>query len=288
MYTVLGIFGDRPFAEQALTQLEEAGYNPKDMSIVMRDHAAAQAFGHNSGVNVTGGALSGAATGAVIGGLAGLLVGVGAITIPGLGAFLIGGPIAVALGLTGAAATTISAATTGAVAGGILGALMGLGLPEQDARIYEKHINEGGILLAVPAMEDEIAEVKDILHQAHATQIRSFLMEPAVVARHQTKSVDEIEDIEPDEANVSAAQIIDEDPYEIRDEYIDRPSAYTSKVIRPAYAYAGAKGGSTRSRLRRDLFGDSQPNKQVISQDKTDEFLEDRPIQRIRRERRYK
>lgn len=282
LYTVLGIFADRPFAEQALTQLEEAGYNPKDMSIVMKDHAGAQQIATTSGVNITGGALSGAATGAVVGGLAGLLVGVGAIAIPGLGAFLVGGPIAVALGLTGAAATTISGATTGAVAGGILGALMGLGLPEQDARVYEQHVNEGGILLAIPAMEEEIAEVKDILHQAHATQIRSFFMEPAVVARHQVESTDEeVEELESVDT-VNAAQIIDEEPYEDEEipdrEYIQRP---------PAYAYVGAKGGSTRSRLRRDLFGTKPREKVVTRVTTTEEPLEDRPLRRIRRDIRY-
>ena len=295
LYTVLGIFADRPFAENALTQLEEAGYNPKDMSIVMKDQATAQHIASNSGANVTGGALSGAATGAVVGGLAGLLVGMGAIAIPGLGAFLIGGPIAVALGLSGAAATTISGATTGAIAGGILGALMGLGLPEQDARVYEQHINEGGILLAVPAVEEEIAEVKDVLHQCHATQIRSFIMEPAMAARHSIEPTDEeFEEIEPDDSTLTAAQIIEEeDTYddEIDREYVPRPSIHSAvsgqvnSGSRPAYAYVGTKGGSTRNRLRRDLF-DTQPKERVVTRT-TEEPLEDRPIKRLRRDRRY-
>ena len=112
--TVLGMFANRNSAEGAITKLETAGYNPKDISIMMQDQAAAKDIAKNSGVgeNVAGGA----ATGGVIGAIAGLLIGIGAIAIPGIGGLLIGGPIAVALGLGGAAATTVSGAFLGSKA----------------------------------------------------------------------------------------------------------------------------------------------------------------------------
>src|SRR6185436_4012281 len=97
---VLGIFDNRARAESAIEALEDEGYNPKDISIVMKDTVEGTKLVDKTGANIVGGAASGAATGGTLGALAGLLIGVGAITIPGVGGLLIGGPIALALGLS--------------------------------------------------------------------------------------------------------------------------------------------------------------------------------------------
>lgn len=169
--TIIGIFDARHDVEEAINELRGQGFNPKDISIVMRDKSQAQEIGTDTGADVTGGAASGATTGAIIGGLAGLLA---SFVIPGLGAFFIGGPIAAALGLTGAAASTVSGATTGAVAGGLLGALMGFGLNETEAKHYESRVEEGAILVAVPALEDETDIVKEIFDEYDATDIKTI------------------------------------------------------------------------------------------------------------------
>lgn len=170
---VLGIFSDRPMAEEAISRLEEQGFNPRDISIIMRDQQTKQ-VASSTGSNIGTGAATGATTGGVVGALTGLLAGIGAITIPGIGALLIGGPVAAALGLTGAAATTLTGAVTGIVAGGIIGGLIGLGVPEEEAKVYEARIREGGILLAVPV--DNISEVDalDVMEDCGADQIRAF------------------------------------------------------------------------------------------------------------------
>jgi hypothetical protein len=173
---VLGVFANRTEAEDAIDDLKDAGYNPKDISIVMKDTAEGQAVASNTGANVASGAATGATTGGVIGALAGLLVGIGAIAVPGVGALLIGGPLAAALGLTGAAASTVSGAVTGALAGGLLGALMGLGIPEEDAKVYEQQVKAGGILVAVPAREGEGSDARNILEDDGAQQVRSIAM----------------------------------------------------------------------------------------------------------------
>lgn len=170
--TVLGLFDSRVNAQDVITVLQAEGYNPKDISIVMRDMQEGQEVADSTGARVAGGAVTGASTGGMLGALAGLLVGTG--VIPGLGAFLIGGPLAVALGLTGVAATTISGAATGALAGGILGALMGLGIPEEDARVYEERLKEGAILLAIPARPGDELHVKEILEEGDATDIKTL------------------------------------------------------------------------------------------------------------------
>ncbi len=168
--TIFGIFSERDSAEDAINNLKSKGYNPKDISIVMKDRTEGKELAEDTGTDVVEGAVAGATSGAVLGGLAGL---VASIALPGLGAFFIGGPIAAALGLTGAAASVTSGAATGALAGGILGALTGLGLTEEDAKIYEERINEGGILVAVAAHGGEQDQVEQIFSENNAEDIRS-------------------------------------------------------------------------------------------------------------------
>jgi uncharacterized membrane protein len=170
---VFGIFADKDNAEDAIDDLKSDGYDAKDISIVVKDGTVGETVAADTGASVTDGAASGAATGGVIGAIAGLLVGIGAITIPGVGALLVAGPIAAALGLTGAAATTVSGAVTGALAGGLVGALVGLGVPEEEARVYEERVREGGILLAVPVREGTTREARMILEDNGADKIRT-------------------------------------------------------------------------------------------------------------------
>lgn len=176
MQTIIGVFQDRFDAESAIDELNEMGFNPKDISVVIKEGAIVPSISSGKkGGRVTEGAVSGAATGGVLGGLAGLLIGIGALAIPGVGAFLVGGPIAIALGLTGAAATTISGATTGALAGGIVGGLIGLGVPEDAARVYEQRVREGAVLLAVPTNTDTgTHEVRKVFEDYNADQVRTI------------------------------------------------------------------------------------------------------------------
>lgn len=182
---ILGLFAEAANAEDAIGELEDAGYNPKDMSLLMKDTPERAQIVNNTGVTspVADGAVSGATTGAVVGGIAGLLVGIGAITIPGLGALFIAGPLATALGLTGAAATTVSGALTGALAGGLVGALVSLGVPQEDAVVYEQQINQGAILLAVPLDEGQESEVRGLLEESGAEQVRAIAFKGRTVER---------------------------------------------------------------------------------------------------------
>jgi uncharacterized membrane protein len=184
--TILGVYDDTDNAEDAINQLREDGLNPKDISIVMKNKKEGEELASNTGADVAGGAVSGATTGAIIGGIAGLLA---AIAIPGLGAFLIGGPIAAALGLGGAAASTVSGAATGAVAGGLLGALTGLGLSDDEAREYEESVKSGAILVAVPATDRNEARVREVLEATDAQKIRSVAM-PESARTHLSHSDD--------------------------------------------------------------------------------------------------
>ena len=171
---ILSVFTDSLNTEDAISKLQNLGYDPKELSVIMRDRQEASELRKHTGADVAENAVSGATTGGVIGGIAGLLIGVGAIAIPGVGALLIGGPIAAALGLTGAAATTLSGAVTGALTGGLVGALGSLGVPESEALEYENRIKSGDIFLAVPVeMEDESRVIR-LLEDCGAEQIKAI------------------------------------------------------------------------------------------------------------------
>lgn len=170
---VMGVFSTRDGANGAINELESKGYNPKDMSVMTREVSETHDAVDSTGDNVAEGAITGATTGAALGGIAGLLIGIGAIALPGIGGLLIGGPIAAALGLTGAAATTVSGATTGAVAGGLVGALTGLGVPEEDARVYEEQIKRGGTFVMVPTRTNAADEAVTILSSHGAQQVKT-------------------------------------------------------------------------------------------------------------------
>lgn len=171
---VIGLFKYQDDAGKAVDKFKNLGYDAKDISVIMKDVRDTGSVGKGTTEHVVAGAGSGALTGGVFGALTGLLIGIGAITIPGIGALLIGGPIAVALGLTGAAVTATSGAITGALAGGLVGGLVGLGVPEEEAKIYEEEIRGGGVLLIVPARDERVEEVQRILEEYRARSMRQI------------------------------------------------------------------------------------------------------------------
>lgn len=110
------------------------------------------------------GTTTGALTGGIIGGTLGLLAGIGALAIPGLGPFIAAGPLMATLAGIGAGGTV----------GGVVGALVGAGIPEFEAKRYENRLKQGGILIAVRAMNDDQAKRwKDVLQKNGAEDVTS-------------------------------------------------------------------------------------------------------------------
>ena len=139
--TVVGIFQDQPSAEAAIQRLTAAGFADREIGVAVRDRAQQDAITEETGTQAAQGATKGALGGGVVGGVIGLLTGVGALVIPGIGPIIAGGALA----------STLAGAGIGAAAGGLLGALVGMGVPEEDAKHFEKRFQEGGILLTVEA-----------------------------------------------------------------------------------------------------------------------------------------
>ena len=87
------------------------------------------------------GAVAGISVGAVLAGLA-----AAGIAVPGLPIIAMG-PLAAAF----------AGGATGGVAGAIVGALVGRGIPEDRAKLYQRGIDEGGIVFGVTPRTDEDA-----------------------------------------------------------------------------------------------------------------------------------
>lgn len=137
--SVVGSYQSENEAIAAIEDLQREGYRSEDISVISKDKQETENIVAETGTHAEEGAATGALTGGVLGGLGGVLAGIGALAIPGIGPIVAAGPIVA--GLTGAAA--------GAGVGGLAGALIGMGIPEDDAREYETHFNEGRILVLV-------------------------------------------------------------------------------------------------------------------------------------------
>ena len=139
---VLGIYSTRDGAESAVDALRRAGFSSADISVLLPEDASSNGEERIAGEHSTKapqGAKAGAGSGAVVGGALGWLAGMGALIIPGLGPFLAAGPLV----------TTLIGAGVGGAIGGFAGALIGLGIPEEEAKLYEARMQKGGILVAV-------------------------------------------------------------------------------------------------------------------------------------------
>ncbi|MBE9019550.1 signal transduction histidine kinase LytS [Chroococcidiopsis sp. CCALA 051] len=166
----VGTFSSRNEAEAALNGLRESGFSMDKVSLLAKDADRNEAI---SGVDVRDrdelkrnrteaergnteaqeGAGIGAVTGTALGGIGGLLVGLEALVIPGVGPFLAGGTIA----------ATLAGAGIGAAGGAIVGALTGLGIPEEDAKAYDKRISQGDYLVILEGTQAQIERAGNVL-----------------------------------------------------------------------------------------------------------------------------
>src|ERR1035441_5873027 len=122
---VFGIYPTYDNVESGVEALKTAGFRNTDISVLVPQNVGSKDFAHEKGSKAPEGAAAGA--------------GIGALAIPGLGAFIAAGPIVAALAGVG----------VGGTIGGITGALIGLGIPEYEAKRYEGRVKGGGILLSV-------------------------------------------------------------------------------------------------------------------------------------------
>src|SRR5688572_23952069 len=159
---IIGLVSTQAQAESIIDELGRAGIPSSDVSVLLPDKKGTRDFAHEKNTKAPEGAVTGASAGGVLGGALGLMAGVGALAIPGLGPFIAAGPIM----------ATLSGAAAGATLGGIAGALVGMGIPEYVAKLYERKVKDGGILLSVHSRDGEEAKaVTAILEKGGASDV---------------------------------------------------------------------------------------------------------------------
>ena len=154
--SVWGIYATRLALETAIDRLRDSGFLSSDISVLLPENLGPADLVTETftkapeGVTVT----AGASSGVLIGGALGWLAGIGAFALPGLGAFIAAGPIM----------STLAGVGVGGILGSIAGALIGAGIPEYEAKSYERRLSKGGILVSVHCGKpDEIPHAKQIM-----------------------------------------------------------------------------------------------------------------------------
>jgi uncharacterized membrane protein len=159
----VAVFSTREAAEQAVKQLQRAGFDMTKLSIVGRDYHTEQ---HVVGYfNAGDRAKFFGKYGAFWGGIAGMLFGAAFLFVPVMGHIVILGPLA----------TTIVGGLQGAVVGGgvsaVAGALSALGVPKDSVLRYETELQADKFLLVVHGDSGEQARAAEILGEQRESQM---------------------------------------------------------------------------------------------------------------------
>lgn len=159
---VLGIYATREAAEEGVRVLREAGFPSQEISVVSPDHFDSKEAVQTKSDQTQTGAYLGGGSGAVVGGAVGWMAGMVALAIPGLGPFLVAGPLLGAL----------AGAGVGGILGEVAGALVGMGVTSEDAKKYESRLQKGEVLLSVhSAVESALGEAEAILRRTGAQDV---------------------------------------------------------------------------------------------------------------------
>lgn len=148
--TVTAIFRTRQSTEEALRQLETSGFGANQISVLMSDATRDKSFKIVENSKADEGMAAGATFGGVVGAVLASAASAGAIVIPGLNLVVAGTLISALAGLG-----------AGAAAGGLLGVLIGAGIPEHEAKVFEKELAGGSCIVAVQAQDSKEAEVAE-------------------------------------------------------------------------------------------------------------------------------
>jgi hypothetical protein len=162
MRNIVAMFNARTEAEQAIRRLQAHGIATDGISVAMQDSAERHDLVEATGAeDLSGeGAAAGVVSGAAVGALVGLAVAGATVVLPGVGTFLVWGPLAAAL----------SGAGIGAASGGVLGALIGSGIPEPEAHHYLAGLGAGNVIVTASVPDDEANDVRIIFNEEGSTR----------------------------------------------------------------------------------------------------------------------
>jgi uncharacterized membrane protein len=167
--SAIGIFDQHERAEEAVTQLQRAGFDMRKLSIISKAYQTEE--------NVVGYYTTGdrvkywGANGAFWGGIWGLLFGSAFFFVPGVGPLFVAGSLVAAI---------VGALETAAAVGGLsaLGAaLYSIGIPRQSILQYETSIKAGKFMLVVHGTPDEVTRARSILSTSGASAMQLHVAE---------------------------------------------------------------------------------------------------------------
>lgn len=151
----VAIYNTHEEAEQAVKDLQKAGFDMKKLSIVGKGyHTEEEPLGY---YDVGDRVMFWGKQGAFWGGLWGLLMGAGFFWIPAFGPLVVAGPISSAI---------IGALEGAALTGGMtaLGAaIYSIGIPRESVIKYETAVKADQFLLIVHGTQEEVKRARDIL-----------------------------------------------------------------------------------------------------------------------------
>lgn len=160
---VVAVFLNQDAAGAAMSELDDAGIRPEDMSVVMRSpetrdqgsrtNASDEIIEHPPGAVTLADSMKG--------GLIGGLIGLAALMIPGVGEVLAVGPLAAALG----------GAAIGAAGGSFVGAIRDMDVADEQAENYTASLDAGALLVAVETDDERVGVVEEILTDHEAIDI---------------------------------------------------------------------------------------------------------------------
>ena len=161
--SVVAIYETHSQAEEAVKELQRAGFNMKKMSIVGKDYHTDE---HVVGYYNTGDRMKyWGKMGAFWGGIWGMLFGAAFFVIPGLGPILVAGPLV---------AWIIGALEGAVVVGGLsaLGAgLYSIGIPKNSVVKYESALKSDKFLLLAHGTASEVAKARDIMQTTRPVEV---------------------------------------------------------------------------------------------------------------------
>lgn len=167
--TITAVFEQESQIYTAIRRLLDRGISQDNISVMGRNfQSETRITGFISKRDVIlGGLRSGAIFGSLFGSFLSLLSGVGVLFIPFVGPVVAAGPIgAVLLG-------AVSGALAGSAGAGFVSALTALGMPEDQATLYQTRLQAGEFILMVEVPSDRTGEYQLLLESAGGQEIHA-------------------------------------------------------------------------------------------------------------------
>src|SRR4051812_21982356 len=158
---ITALYRDPDTAQEVVQRLMDAGYDPKNISLVSYDASKKEAVTTHGDDDVKSG------QGARFGAITGALVGLGAMVIPGIGPVIAAGPLVA--GLLGAGV----GAAAGAATGSISASLVKSGVDEETANYYTEGIRRGGTLVSVMADDGQVDQALKVMNQYNPIDVKT-------------------------------------------------------------------------------------------------------------------